>query len=73
MTFRNLSTATVGVHSVVIAQDNETGEFRCRLVSDRVAKPGADYFTDDKDDARHTAWAMARAAAKGCAHAATGK
>ncbi len=67
MTFRNLSTppATVGVHQVVIAQDNETGEYRCRLVSNRVPQPAADYFTDDKDDARHTAWAMARAAAKG--------
>jgi hypothetical protein len=65
MTFRNLPTplATVGVHSVVIAQDTETGEFRCRLVSNRIPQPTADYYTDDKDDARHTAWAMARHAA----------
>ena len=61
MAFKNTSTkATVGVHEVVVAQDDDTGEFRCRLVSNRKPQPAADYFTDDKDDARHTAWAMAR-------------
>lgn len=65
MSFRNTSTrATVGTVEVVVAQDSDTGEYRCRLVADRVARPEADYFTDDKDDARHTAWAMARQAAK---------
>jgi len=50
----------IGTVEVVIHQDSEYGEFRCRLIVDRVPYPAADYFTDDQDDARHTAWKMAR-------------
>ena len=64
MTYRNQSVATIGLVSVVVAYDINLGEYRCRLIVDRVAHPDADYFTDDKDDARHTAWAMARATAQ---------
>lgn len=66
MTYRNIPTPTsitIGVHTAVIARDSEIGEYRVRLVSNRIPQSDADYFTDDKDDARHTAWAMVRHAA----------
>jgi hypothetical protein len=63
MTYRKHAVAAVGLAEVVIAQ-NELGEWRCRLIVARVPQPNADYFTDDADDARHTAWAMARHAAQ---------
>jgi hypothetical protein len=68
MTFRNtVDRAQVGVHTVTIARDSDTGEYRCRIVCSGVPRPAADYFTDCPDDARRTAWApMARA----CQHRA---
>ena len=62
MTYRNLpiQPQPIGLAQVVIARDADTGEYRCRLILNRIPQPNADYFTDDKDDARHTAYAMMR-------------
>ena len=48
---------TVEVGGVIVkVYRNECDEFVCRIPG----RPQADYFTNDKDDAMHTAWAMAR-------------
>lgn len=57
---RPLHTVQHGERIVVVRKDDETGEYRCRLSTYGVNKPEADYFTDDLDDAKGTAKAMAR-------------
>lgn len=56
-----LHTEQHGERIVVIRKDSETGEYRARLSTYGIDKPEADYFTDDLDDAKGTARAMARA------------
>lgn len=56
----NTPPAVVGNRSVQIYRDAECEEYVCRLSIDGKELPECDYYTDDKDDARHTAWAIAR-------------
>lgn len=56
-----LHTEQHGERIVVIRKDSETGEYRARLYTYGTPKPDADYFTDDREDAKGTALAMARA------------
>ncbi len=46
----------------VVYRDAEWEEFRVRLYEDGKLNEAADYFTDDKEDARDTAFAMVNAA-----------
>lgn len=65
MTFRKLNpTVNRPGIEVVVGRDSCTGEYRCRLKSDGVPNAGADYFTNDKDDAFGTARLMADSAYK---------
>ena len=50
--------STIGIADPVgkVYYRSEDREFVCRVPG----RPEADYFTDDKDDAMHTAWAMVR-------------
>lgn len=54
--------------SVIIAYSNEYQEYRCRLNIDGCDQQGADYFTDDLQDAKLTAASMADAAAAQLTH-----
>lgn len=63
MTFRKLNpTVNRPGIEVVIGYDAGLKEYRCRLKSDGVPNAGADYFTNDKDDAFATANLMANRA-----------
>lgn len=67
MALRNIPelTATVGDRMVKVYRDAEWDEYRARLYVNGVLQPEADYHTDDRDDAKATAWAMARWVPKG--------
>jgi hypothetical protein len=60
-----LHTEQHGERIVVVRKDSDTDEFRARLYTYGNAKPDADYFTDDLEDAKGTARHMARCTTKG--------
>lgn len=60
-----LHTEQHGERIVIVRKDSETGEFRARLFTYGTAKPEADYFTDDLEDAKSTARHMARCTSPG--------
>lgn len=61
MTLRKTSIkAEIGNQVAIVYRDVDQNEYRVRLFIDEKHIVRADYFTDDKDDARHTAWAMVR-------------
>lgn len=54
--------------SVTISWSSEWQDYRCRLNIDGTDQQGADYFTDDLQDAKQTAASMADAAAAQLTH-----
>ena len=69
MTFRKLNpTVNRPGIEVVVGYDANLKEYRCRLIVDTVPNAGADYFTNDKDDAFGTANLMANSAYKNRMH-----
>lgn len=65
MSKRIVQRAEVGAASVAVYFDCALDEYCCKLTVSGVTKPEADYFTDDREDAIKTAWAMARHASLG--------
>jgi len=52
--------ANLGPAVATVTFNANLAEYRVRLTTAGVEHPAADYFTADADDARRTAWAMAR-------------
>lgn len=55
-----LNNKGVGMITTKISYNGELGEYRIRLFVNGAYQAGADYFTDDKGDARNTARHMER-------------